>query len=162
MNKQAIDEILKMSAEVTRRLEMSTAANQQLKKEATAHQKEAAELRARLDEFKKVAADQGRLIEAQSQAIHMATEGEIDAGQIKEAIDRILKFGLDLYKEAMSLGSLPAGFGSGVSEKEINGDGTVEKTGSAPKYYGVAVPNPVEATLLRMGDDLRGTSGFDD
>lgn len=160
MDKQAFDELRKLADAVTRRLEASTQANRELRKQAADLAKEATELRDKLGRFQKVAEDQGKLIEAQSQAIHMATEGEIDSSQIKEAIDRILKYGLDLYKEAMSLGSLSADFGTGVSEKDVVGDG-VEKTAGAPKYYGVAITNPVEACLLQMGDDLKGTSGFE-
>lgn len=130
-------ELLKAAAEVTQRLEQSTVRMKKIAKENS--------------DLRKVAMDQEKLIEAQTFAIEMAKEGSIDISQVPETVARVLKFGVEIYKEAMDLATGSAG----VSFGEVTEEKTIEKSASGPTYKGEPV-NPVEAVLLGIRETLYG------
>jgi len=121
--------LVKAAAEVTQRLEDSTR------------------------ELKKVCAertDLQKLAEAQAFAISLAEEGAIDTSQIQETVQRVMKFGLELYKEAAEFA-----MGGGDSFGEVIDENSVEKVAAHPTYNGEPV-NPVEAVLLEFREQVYG------
>jgi len=138
ISNQEHHELLKAAAEVTQRLEASTSAMKKVAKENS--------------DLRKVAADQEKMIEAQTFAIEMAKEGSIDISQVPETVARVLKFGMEIYKEALDLAT--GGTGS-TTFGEVTEENSIEKSASGPTYKGEPV-NPVEAVLLGVREQLYG------
>jgi len=146
------DQLVKQATKVVEALERANDTNQQLLQKT-------AEQTARITTLEKVAQDQAAILDAQAQALFMAKEGEIDVSQVQEVVDQILKFGPELYKEAIAGGHHSAAntsFGV-VTAETSNG---VEKTASGPTYNGVEVTNPVEQVLLEFQSQRYGTPGL--
>lgn len=151
MNSAKQDELLKLSQEVTASLRQATDINGVLLKKQAEHKE-------KISALMKVAQDQSVLIDAQTQAIFMAKEGEIDAEQIQDVVDRILKFGSDLYKEALMAGMSNESTSFGEVMKGDDSPQTgLEKTAHTPTYNGVEVSNPVEQVLLDFRAQQYGT-----
>lgn len=152
MTSVAKQDLLKQATKVTEALERANETNGELLRK-TAQQAE------RIDDLKKVAEDQAGLIDAQTQAIYMAKEGEIDPEQIQEVVDNILKFGPDLYKTALAGGQQDPQSTS-FGEVTETGEAVVEKTAQHPTYNGVEVTNPVERVLLDYRSKQYGAPGL--
>lgn len=136
LSRKEAETLLKTAEAVTKRLEESTATVRELTKES---------------------ADQKRLIEAQQYAISLVKEGMIDPDQVDDVVNKALKHGLEIYKEATGMASSFSEIPFGELSEDL-----VEKTASGPTYKGVAV-NPVEATLLRFREQKYGIpSGLDE
>ena len=145
------EQLVKQATKVVEALERANDTNQQLL------QKTAAQT-ARITTLEKAATDQALMIDAQAQALFMVKEGEIDAEQVQEVVDKILKYGPDLYKEAVAGGHQTEAISFGkVSDTKLS---EVEKTASGPTYNGVEVTNPVEQVLLEFQSQKYGTPGL--
>lgn len=136
LSREEAENLIKTAEAVTKRLEESTATVRSLTKTAE---------------------EQNRLIEAQHFALELVKEGMIDPGQADEVVGKVLKHGLEMYKEAAGLAASFAEIPFG----ELSED-SIEKKASGPTYKGVAV-NPVEATLLWFREQKYGIpSGLDE
>lgn len=126
MTKEQHDELIKAAAEVHQELRESAVVIKRLDKLAS--------------DQKSLIVDQARIMDAYAHVFALVKEGDIDATQIDEELERILKLGLALYKSAAAPIRINKGFFGEITDIPVEN----EKSASTLETREL---NPVEKWL---------------